>query len=58
MFSSYDDSFLMLLRDGKLVPTAIDGIMFGYDSQYKGYRIYYFLLSAVQSLAVTVRGIS
>ena len=32
MFSRYDDSFLMLLRDGKLVPTAIDGIMVGYDS--------------------------
>ena len=28
-------------RDGKFAPTAIAGVMVGYDSEHKGYRIYH-----------------
>ena len=31
----------MPLRDGKFAPTAIAGVMVGYDSEHKGYRIYH-----------------
>ena len=29
------------LRDGKLAPTVISGVMVGYDSNHRGYRIYH-----------------
>ena len=31
----------MPLKDGKFAPTAIAGVMVGYDSEHKGYRIYH-----------------